>query len=370
MSWQKQWQESLCTAGQLCAALGFPDSDIPRYEAVIRQYPMRITPYYLSLIDPKDPRDPIAGMCIPSGEEMDVSGAFDTSGEEENTKQKGVQHKYRQTALILSANVCAMYCRHCFRKRLIGLSDEELNEQVDEAADYVRHHPEISNVLVSGGDALMNPNPIIRRYLEEFCSIETLDLIRFGSRTPVVLPQRIYEDPELKSLFSCAARKKALHLVTQFNHPREITPEAIRAVRELREAGVQVRNQTVLLRGVNDDAETLGTLLRKLTRIGVVPYYIFQCRPVRGVHGRFQVPLTEGVKIVDAAKSMQNGIGKTARFVMSHSRGKIKILGSMPDGSMLFRFHQNKNPEDAARLFTVPVSPETAWLDDDLQAIG
>lgn len=369
MSWEQELSNSVHTAEQLCAAFALPETEIPRYKRIIQRYPMMITPYYLSLIDPRDPEDPIARMCVPSEDELDPSGTFDTSGESDNTKQEGVQHKYSQTALILSTNVCAMYCRHCFRKRMVGLTDAELNKQVDAAARYVRDHPEITNVLVSGGDALMNPNRIIRRYLEELCAIDTLDLIRFGSRVPVVLPQRIYEDGELLALFGTYARRKALYLVTQFNHPREITEEAARAVRAIQDCGVQVRNQTVLLRGVNDDAHTLGLLLRRLTQISVVPYYVFQCRPVTGVKGRFQVPLREGAQIVDSAKNLQNGVGKGIRYAMSHPRGKIEILGSLPGDEMLFKFHQSKFPADASHIFTTPVSPDSTWLDQELRAV-
>lgn len=369
MSWQEELRGSVRTAEELCGALGLPEAEIPAYRRIIERYPMRITPYYLSLIDRSDPADPIARMCVPSQDELDPTGAFDTSGEGDNTRQEGVQHKYRQTALILSTNVCAMYCRHCFRKRLVGLSDAELSKQVDAAADYVRAHPEINNVLVSGGDALMNPNRIIRRYLKELCSIETLDLIRFGSRIPVVLPQRIYEDGEMQAMFAAYARRKALYLVTQFNHPREITEEAVRAVRTMQDCGVQVRNQTVLLRGVNDQAQTLGLLLRQLTQIGVAPYYVFQCRPVTGVKGRFQVPLREGVRIVDGAKNMQNGVGKGVRYAMSHPRGKIEILGGLSGEEMLFKFHQAKDPGDAARMFTAVLPPEATWLDESLRAM-
>jgi KamA family protein len=369
MTWQEELRHSIHTAEALCAALGLSETEIPVYRSIVEHYPMMIPPYYLSLIDPRDPADPIARICVPSPEELEPSGVFDTSGEGDNTKQEGVQHKYAQTALILSTNVCAMYCRHCFRKRMVGLSDAELNKQVTAAADYVRAHPEINNVLVSGGDALMNSNYIIRRYLEELCAIDALDLVRFGSRVPVVLPQRIYEDKELLDLFTAFARKKALYLVTQFNHPRELTEEAARAVRAMQKCGVQVRNQTVLLRGVNDDPQTLGLLLRRLTKVGAAPYYVFQCRPVTGVKGRFQVPLQEGVKIVDAAKNLQNGIGKGIRFAMSHPRGKIEILGSLSETEYLFKFHQAKNPADAARIFTAAIPPEATWLDGELRAI-
>ncbi|MBP3239619.1 MAG: KamA family radical SAM protein [Oribacterium sp.] len=366
MECQKEFKKSITTAEQLCEALKLPDRERDKYRRIISRYPMMITPYYFSLIDLNDPEDPIAKMCIPSEEELLQEGSFDTSGESENTKWEGVQHKYRQTALILSTNVCAMYCRHCFRKRLVGLSDAELNKKVDEAAEYVHAHPEITNVLITGGDALMNPNAIIARYLKEFSANKNLDFIRFGSRVPVTFPKRIYEDEELLSLLSEYAGVKPLYVVTQFNHPREITEESIRAVKALQCRGIQVRNQTVLLRGVNDDPEVLGELLRGLTRMEVVPYYIFQCRPVTGVKGHFQVPLKKGVKIVDGAKNLQNGIGKGVRYAMSHPRGKIEILGEAEDGKMLFKFHQNKYPEDRSRIFSVEIDDEVTWLDDEL----
>ena len=366
MTWQEEFKNSITTAAQLCERLHLPASEQARYERIISKYPMLITPYYFSLIDPADPQDPIARRCIPSEAELSAEGDFDTSGEGSNTKQEGVQHKYTQTALILSTNVCAMYCRHCFRKRLVGLSDEELNKQVDDAAMYVQAHPEITNVFISGGDALLNPNSIIERYLGELCRIPHLDLIRFGSRVPVTFPQRIYEDTELLAILEEYAKVKPLYIVTQFNHPREITPESIRAVQAIQKCGIQVRNQTVLLRDVNDSPDTLGLLLRKLTQIEVVPYYIFQCRPVTGVKGRFQVPMQRGAKIVDDAKAMQSGIGKGVRYVMSHPLGKIEILGEPEEGKMFFKFHQNKYPEDASRIFTVDISPDTTWLDDAL----
>ena len=125
---------------------------------ILEKYPMSITPYYLSLIDFNDPDDPIKKMCIPSIEETDLSGSFDTSGEKDNTVITGVQHKYKQTVIVLSTNNCAMYCRHCFRKRLVGLSDEEIATHFDEVIEYIKNHKEISNVLISGGDALLNSN--------------------------------------------------------------------------------------------------------------------------------------------------------------------------------------------------------------------
>ena len=263
-------------------------------------------------------------MCVPSLNELNAEGDFDTSGEGANTKLEGLQRKYTQTVLLLSTNQCAMYCRHCFRKRMVGLTTDELNRRVDEAVEYIKSHNEVTNVLIPGGDSLMNPNSIIERYLQELTAIGHLDLIRFGSRVPVTLPERICGDQEFLDMMSHYAKKKALYIVTQFNHPREITPQAIRAVQAIIERGVQIRNQTVLLRGVNDSGEILGKLLSNLTRIGVPSYYVFQCRPVRGVKEHFQVPIAEGIRIVDEAKSRQNGFSKSFCYAMSHPRGKLR----------------------------------------------
>lgn len=367
MNWKDEYDKSIRTAAQLCTELGWPDSCIEKYQKIIDLYPMQITPYYLALVDKEDPDDPIARMCIPSGDEFDIAGSFDTSDESSNTKQEGIQHKYEQTALILSSIVCAMYCRHCFRRRMVGLSNNELLKQLDDAVTYVRSHPEVTNVLISGGDALMNSNQIIERYLKEFCSIDSLDFIRIGSRVPVSFPERIYTDPELLDILSKYAGKKSIYLMTQFNHPREITKEAARAVKCFTDRGIQVRNQAVLLRGVNDNANTLGQLLRKLTEISVAPYYIFQCRPVSGVKNRFQVPFAQANEIVEGAKAMQNGLGKAVRFVMSHPRGKIEILGPDEKNRFVFKFHQNKYTEDQARIFTIENVGSAAWLDENLQ---
>ena len=161
-------------------------------------------------------------------------------------------------------------------------------------------------------------------------------------------------------------QKKQIVVITHFNHSNEITPESTRAVKELMKRGVVVRNQTVFLRGVNDNAEALGNLLNDLTGIGIMPYYVFQCRPVTGVKAQFQVPFMRGIPIIDEAKSMMSGPAKGFRYAMSHPRGKIEILGKVSEDEVLFKFHQNKYPEDSARIFTVKMGENDAWLSDDL----
>lgn len=354
------------TAEDLAPLLRLNESEQTRMAEILEHYPMQIPEYYLNLIDFSDPDDPIRRMCIPSTAETDLDGTFDTSGEHDNTKLIGLQHKYEQTVIILSTERCAMYCRHCFRKRLVGSKHDEIAEQFEPIMDYIEAHPKINNVLISGGDAFLNSNAVIEKYLKRLSRMEQLDFIRFGTRLPVTLPEYISRNTELLEILAYYNSIKPVYVMTQFNHPRELTGEAVNTLRLLRRSVTIVRNQTVLLRGVNDDPQTLGTLLRGLTAAGVAPYYVFQCRPVASVKNQFQVPLHRGLKIVDEAKSMQNGVGKSFRYCMSHPRGKIEIIGSAPDGSMLFKFHEAKYAQDACRIFQFRLNENECWLPDEI----
>lgn len=363
MSWQEHLNHNLKTAEELQHLLHLDESGYEKLKNILEMFPMSVTQYYLLLIDWNDEHDPIRRMCIPSVLETDLDGSFDTSGEASNTVMEGMQHKYAQTVMILSTNRCALYCRHCFRKRLVGLSDEEIaHKYLDDILDYVDSHKEVTNVLISGGDAFLNSNSLITRYLDRLTKIDHLDFIRFGTRTPVVFPMRITEDPELLDILRHYSTQKQIYVITHFNHPKEITAKSREAVQALLGAGIPVRNQTVLLKGVNDDPLILGTLLKKMTSIGILPYYIFQCRPVAGVKNQFQVPLKHGSSIVESAKNMQNGIGKSIRYVLSHETGKIEILGEISDGSMLFKYHQAKETKDAGRIFTQKIDECDSWL--------
>ena len=364
MSWQEELKQNITTAKELSGLLNCTPEEQQGFAEILEQYPMSITPYYLSLINFEDEHDPIRRMCIPSLHETDLGGSFDTSGEADNTVIVGMQHKYRQTAMVLSTNQCAMYCRHCFRKRLVGLSDEEVARYFDDMIGYIRAHGEISNVLISGGDSFLNSNAVIERYLGALCDIGHLDLIRFGTRGPVVFPSRITGDGKLLDILGRYSRKKQIYVVTQYNHPRELTEASLAAVQAIRELGIPVRNQTVLLRGVNDTPETLGALLRGMTRNGILPYYVFQCRPVTGVKNQFQVPLREGYRIVESAKALQNGQGKCFRYALSHRSGKIEILGELDDERMLFKYHQAKDSKNAGRIFSLPVNERDCWIDE------
>ncbi len=359
----EELDNSICAVKQLPNYSDLSSEQKEQLAQVVQAHPMRVSPYYMSLINWNDPDDPIRKMAVPTLGELNLEGTYDTSGEAENTKMPGLQHKYSETALILATNRCATYCRHCFRKRLIGLPTKEIIERFEDAADYVRSHSEINNVLISGGDPLVLSNEIIETFLQTLTKIDHLRFIRFGSRIPVTLPSRI-SDPKLLTLFKKYSQiDRRLYVVTQFNHPREITPQSVSAVSNLINAGVLMSNQTVLLRGVNDNSDTLATLMNRLVSIGVTPYYVFQCRPVKRVKTHFQVPICEGVRIVEKAKADCNGHSKRFKYIMSHITGKVEILGII-DGEIYFKYHEAKNRKNLGVMFKLRVNEKAGWLDD------
>ena len=362
--WQEELRNNITTAEELVNLGIIPPEKKEEIAKIIEKYPMSIPRYYLGLIKTFDGNDPIYRMAVAGVNELSESGRLDTSGEAKNTVTEGVQHKYSNTALILSTNICAMYCRHCFRKRMVGLTEEEVLSVTDEAIKYIDEHPEIDNVLISGGDSFMNGNNIIERYLSALSKNDNIKFIIFGTRTPVVFPQRITDDPELLEILKKYSAKKSIFIVTQFNHPNELTPESGEALRLIRETGVPVLNQTVLMKGVNGDADTLVSLFNGLLENGVNPYYLFQCRPVKGIKDYYALPLIDSVALVDEVRSRLSGVAKSFRFIMSHISGKIEIIGKS-DNKMIMKRHQAKESEDINKIFMVEVRDDSKWLPDD-----
>lgn len=364
MSWEDELKRSISSVADLEGYMPLGARERKQLQHITEMHPMRITPYYLSLIDWADPNDPLKRMAVASLEELDLSGSYDTSGESLSTRMPGLQHKYAQTALILTTNRCPLYCRHCFRKRLVGLPTEEVVQRFSDAAHYIEEHTEIRNVLLSGGDPLILPTPVIRRFLKRLSQIPHLNFVRIGSRVPATFPSRVLSDAELVSLLREHSKKfKRLYLVSHFNHPREITPKSIEAVHRLVSAGLVVINQAILLKGVNDDPVTLAELHSGLARIGANPYYLFQCRPVKRVKRRFQVPLKRGYGIVESAKSVLDGPSKRFRYVMSHRSGKIEIVGVMGD-EIYLKYHQARDPDKLGKFFNRKLTADAGWLDE------
>ncbi|PVX23981.1 MAG: KamA family radical SAM protein, partial [Candidatus Bathyarchaeum sp.] len=194
-------ENSICSIEQLKDHIDLSPIEEKNLKQIIQKHPMSVTPYYMSLIDKDNPDDPIRKMAIPSIEEVNLEGSYDTSGEAENTVMSGLQHKYSETALILATNKCAMYCRHCFRKRLVGLQTKEVLERFEDAAEYIKKNQTINNVLITGGDPLVLENRVIERFLSILSEIPQLKFIRFGSRAPVTFPSR-FTDEKLLGILS------------------------------------------------------------------------------------------------------------------------------------------------------------------------
>ncbi|MBN2230687.1 MAG: KamA family radical SAM protein [Candidatus Thorarchaeota archaeon] len=364
MSWEKQLENSISTVDELVLLFDIEEKEKEILQDICNEHPLRISKYYLSLIDNDDRTDPIRRIAVPIPHEKYLEGSYDTSGERPNTIFQGLQHKYQQTAVILATNECAMYCRHCFRKRLVGLDTDETLQDLPRAVDYVENHREITNVLITGGDPLVLPNDRIEAFLKAFSKIDHLDFIRFGTRVPVTFPQRITHDLELvRILREYAHQRKRIYFVTQYNHPREVTERSVQAIKLLSEAGVIVSNQTVLLKGVNNDPDVMARLQRGLIEIGVIPYYVFQCRPVKRVKKQFQVSLYDACRIIESARGRLDGHAKRFRFIMSHPTGKIEVLG-IRDGQFLFKYHQAKDPNDLGLVFSKRMNKTVTWLDD------
>ncbi|MDY4889079.1 MAG: KamA family radical SAM protein [Sphaerochaetaceae bacterium] len=364
MDWKNELRMNITDVDELCRYYPMSEDEKRKLKEVERIWPMSISRYYLGLIKEFNSSDPIFKMCIPDVVEMDLNeGKLDTSGEKESTKDDGLQHKYERTALILSTQTCAMYCRHCFRKRLVGLSDAEIAERDERLFRYIREHSEITNVLISGGDAFLNSNARLEKFLKVFTELPNITLVRFGTRTPVTFPQRITGDAELLDILGRYSDKVGIHVVTQFNHPAEVTLEAVASIRALMNQKVVVSNQTVMLKGVNDDSNTLEELMRKLTAVGVVPYYVFQCRPVTGVKQQFQVPIVESYRIIEEARKKLDGLSKRFRYIMSHNTGKIEIFHVAENGDAILKYHQARNPDDVGKVFKHHFDSEDCWLD-------
>jgi KamA family protein len=365
MQWRNELKHNIHSIEELQEYTKLSAKEKEKLQKVVDKHPMSVTRYYLSLIDWSDPDDPIRKMVIPSEEELNLMGSYDPSNEKANTKMPGLQHKYAPTALILATNRCPMYCRYCFRKRLVGLSTEEIMRRFSRAVEYIESHTEINNVLISGGDPFMLSTKVIAGFLERLAPIEHLDFIRFGTRVPVTFPQRILSDKSLVDLLREYTRsgKKRVYIVTQFNHPREFTEDSAAAIRSLTEAGLTISNQLALLKGVNDDPNILADVHSKLTEIGVNPYYVFQCRPVKRVKSRFQLPLYKGIKIVNDASKLLNGHSKRFRYVMSHTTGKIEILGIIDD-KIYLKYHEAKDPENIGKLFARNINKKAGWLEE------
>jgi KamA family protein len=342
---------------------GLTEQKRAELKKVAEKFSFRCNDYYLSLINWDDPDDPIRRIIIPHERELDNWGRLDPSDEQAYTILPGLEHKYNSTALLLVSNVCDGICRYCFRKRVFIDPQQEYLRDIPGAMDYIRSHSKITNVLLTGGDPFVLSTDKLENIIRHLSQIKNVRVIRIGSRIPAFNPYRILEDPSLSEMLGrYTTEYHSIYVMTHFVHPRELTPEALRGIHMLKKAGVEMANQTPLLRGVNDDPLVMAELLGELSFIGVVPYYIFQCRPALG-NKAYTVPIEEGYEIVERAKAQVSGLAKRVRFVMSHSAGKMEIVGKTGE-SVYFKYHRAADDKDSGRFMVLKSNPNACWLDD------
>lgn len=287
---------------------------------------MAITPYYLTLIDFDDPYDPVRRQAIPLELEIHWADAdqLDPLHEDADSPVPGLTHRYPDRVLFLVTDQCSMYCRHCTRRRFAGHTDAPLNrQQIDGCIDYIRQHPEVRDVLLSGGDALLIRDELLEYIIASLRAIEHVEIIRIGSRVPVVMPQRI--TPELVAMLK---QYHPIWLNTHFNHPSEITAESKAACARLADAGIPLGNQSVLLRGVNDCIHVMRRLVHELVMMRVRPYYIYQCDLSQGLE-HFRTTVSKGIEIIEGLRGHTSGYC-VPTFVVDAPGGGGKIP-VMPD---------------------------------------
>ncbi|MBQ9473544.1 MAG: lysine 2,3-aminomutase [Bacteroidales bacterium] len=302
--WKWQVRNRIETYEDLSKYFDFSADEAEGIKKALAKFRMAITPYYLSLIDPNDPYDPIRRQAIPQGEECNIAPADlnDPLHEDEDSPAPGLTHRYPDRVLFLITDMCSMYCRHCTRRRFAGQKDDESpSERIEKCLAYIERTPQVRDVLLSGGDCLMVSDSKLEYIIQRLRAIPHVEIVRLGSRTPVVCPQRI--TPELCDMLR---RYHPIWLNTHFNHPNEFTPEASQALARLADAGIPLGNQTVLLRGVNDCVHVMKKLMHELVRNRVRPYYIYQCDLSMGLE-HFRTPVSKGIEIIENLRGHTSG---------------------------------------------------------------
>ena len=339
-----------------------PD-EFQKMESVEKLFPFSSNEYYLSLMNPSDPNDPIKKIIIPDPKEGQQTGSLDPSEEQSYTVFPGLQHKYPQTVMLLVNNTCGGICRFCFRKRLFNGKSPPILCDICRAVDYLQEKPDISDVLLSGGDPLMLAASELDKILTKIREVAHIPIIRIGTKIPAYDPNRIIENPDLIEVIAKHNHHdRKIYVVTHFNHLKEITDTARSAIARIKETGSELINQTPLIAGVNDEPSILASLFKQLSFMGISPYYVFQCRPTKGNY-HLTVPIERGMQVVHEAHAQCSGLAKRARYIMSHKSGKIEIVGKT-QMHIFMRYHQAVSPRDINSMLVYRPNPKARWLED------
>jgi lysine 2,3-aminomutase len=370
--WRWHFRNRITTVDELARFIPLSSEERAQLKLVTLKYPLSVTPYYLSLINLDDPDDPIRKQAIPSILEitMGMVGQEDPLDEKGDSVVPGLVHRYPDRVLMVLTDICPMFCRHCTRKREWRSGGwVRPPVEVEAMLNYIRQHRAIRDVIISGGDPLTLATPRLEGVISRIRAIRHVEIIRLGTRFPVVLPQRI--DDELCSMLS---RYSPIWLNTHFNHHREVTPEAAAACDRLLRSGVPVNNQSVLLRGVNDSVAEQMRLCHGLLRVKVRPYYLFQCDEVQGTE-HLRTPVEVGVSIIEGLRGHTSGLavptfvvdlpqggGKVPlqpNYVLAKKRGEVLLRNYE---GRLFRYRDPKAPAEPAPEALSPSSSSDAGL--------
>jgi lysine 2,3-aminomutase len=297
------------------------DVEIAHLRESLTKFRMAITPYYAALMDKKDRNCPVRLQAVPRLLELhdEASDLDDPLHEDVDSPSHGLTHRYPDRVLLLVTNICSMNCRHCTRRRMVGFDDQHMSRaDVDKSIEYIASHPYVRDVLISGGDPFVLNDDQLEYIIKKLRAIEHVEIIRIGTRTPVVMPQRITD-----SLCNMLKKYHPIYVNTHYNHPKEITAEARAACTKLADAGIQLGNQSVLLRGINDCPSTMKRLVHELLMIRVKPYYIYQCDLSKGI-SHFRTSIAKGLEIIENLRGHTTGLA-VPTFVVDAPGGGGKI---------------------------------------------
>ncbi|HHX94267.1 MAG TPA: glutamate 2,3-aminomutase [Clostridia bacterium] len=318
--WNWQMDNRFETASALSHIINLSQKEIEEIDRVSQQFRWAASPYYVSLMDPDDPECPVRKQAVPSILELsDDNGTEDPMNEEYTSPAPCITRRYPDRLIINVTNQCAMYCRHCQRRRNIGEVDEPKSMlELEAAIKYIADNPEIRDVLITGGDAFMLGEEKLEWLLSKLHRIDHVEIVRFGTRTLVTMPQRITDD-------LCAVLEKypPIYVNTQFNHPREITKDVHRAAEKLVKAGVPLGNQTVLLRNINNNPHIMKKLNHELLKARIKPYYIFHAKAVKGT-SHFITKVETGIEIMEKLRGFTSGLA-IPEYIVNAPGGYGKI---------------------------------------------
>lgn len=319
--WKWQVENRIDTIEKLKKIINLTEQEIKDIGAVLEKFRMGITPYYAAQMGKDDPFNPIRMQAVPTVVETHVSPADmeDPLHEDTDSPAPGLTHRYPDRVLFLITDQCSMYCRHCTRRRFAGQADDEVSmDNVDKCIEYIRKTPQVRDVLLSGGDCLLVSDQKLEYIIKKLREIPHVEIIRLGTRTPVVLPQRITDD-----LVNMLKKYHPIWLNTHFNHPSEFTDESKEALRKLADAGIPLGNQSVLLNGINDCPHVMRKLVHELVKNRVRPYYIYQCDLSLGIE-HFRTPVAKGIEIIESLRGHTSGYA-VPTFVVDAPGGGGKI---------------------------------------------